>query len=146
MSDHSAAKNDPKEIAAYWWMEFRQLFENSYGANFKTQRELETISIQKTLQHFQCHDIDSSVGELLFTYAVKPELFEDTTVFLAHIPLPVCVVSNIDTADIVQALHFHKWLLIMSLPARMQNHINLVRKCLSLLWKKRGYILMKSYT
>ncbi len=28
------------QIDAYWWNSFKSLFENSYGENFQTQREL----------------------------------------------------------------------------------------------------------
>lgn len=30
------------QIGSYWWESFKRLFENSYGENFRTQRELET--------------------------------------------------------------------------------------------------------
>ena len=40
------------EIGSYWWNRFQSLFENSYGENFRTQRELETQSLIDTIEHF----------------------------------------------------------------------------------------------
>lgn len=108
ISLHSILQNKPKEIGAYWWSEFRRLFENSYGVNFKTQRVLETLSIQKTLNYFKCENIDYNVDEALFDHWSKPDLFEDTKIFLTQNTLPVCIVSNIDRNDILQAIYFNR--------------------------------------
>lgn len=107
MSSCSIDKNTPGEIASYWWSEFRSLFENSFGVNFKTQRELETISIKRTLEYFKCTNIDINIDELLFDYWVKPEIFEDTKKFLIENTMPVCIVSNIDRNDIFEAFKYH---------------------------------------
>ena len=108
ISIHSIQKNTVKDIDSYWWNEFRQLFENSYGGNFKTQRELETISIKKVLEHFQCEDMDFNIDNELFDYWIKPSIFEDTMTFLTQIKIPICIVSNIDRNDILQAIDHHK--------------------------------------
>ena len=108
ISIHSIQKNTAKDIASYWWNEFRQLFENSYGGNFKTQRELETISIKKVLEHFQCEDMDFNIDNELFDYWIKPSIFEDTMTFLTQTKIPICIVSNIDRNDILQAIDHYK--------------------------------------
>jgi len=101
------SSNTQKEVASYLWSEFRQLSKNSFGGNFRTQREIEIISIQKTLICFQCKNLDLDIDELLFSYWVKPEIFEDTLPFLEENALPVCIVSNIDRKDILKAMDFH---------------------------------------
>ena len=107
ISDYSSNKNLTEEIALYWQSEFRQLFENSHGISFKMQRELETISIQKVFSHFKCENINLDVNELLFSHWIKPDMFEDTMQFLQQNVLPVCIVSNIDRSDIIQAINYH---------------------------------------
>ena len=107
MSVCSKAGNPPREIGAYWRAEFWQLLDNSHGADFKTQRELEILSIQRTLGRFQCENMDINIDEVLFSHWVKPYIFEDTFPFLAQNTLPVCIVSNIDRADILLAMSFH---------------------------------------
>ena len=107
ISFHSRAKSPPEDIASYWWDQFHQLFENNYGLDFKSQRELETISIQKVLAYFQCESMDSNINRELFDYWIRPDLFKDTLPFLAQNILPVCIVSNIDRNDILQAIHYH---------------------------------------
>lgn len=48
------AKNKEK-IGAFWWDEFSRLCSESNGGNFRLQRELELIALQKTV-HFFCAD------------------------------------------------------------------------------------------
>jgi len=97
----------PKEIGSFWWAELRGLFENSFGNNFRTQRELESISIQKTLKHFDYSGIAINIEEILFSNWTRPKIFEDTLPFLEQNSLPVCIVSNIDRNDILKAIEFH---------------------------------------
>jgi len=108
MSECSMLQNPPKEIATYWWTEFRRLFESSCGKNFQTQRKLESISIQRTLEHFKCGNTDFDIEETLFSHWIKPKIFDDTMQFLSLNVLPVCIVSNIDRDDILRAVHFHR--------------------------------------
>ncbi len=37
------------EIGNYWWNRFKALFENAYGENFRTQRDLEIQSLKDTI-------------------------------------------------------------------------------------------------
>lgn len=37
--------DSPSEIDSFWWNDFQDLFSNSHGNNFQTQRELEKKSI-----------------------------------------------------------------------------------------------------
>ena len=97
-----------REIASFWWSAFRKLFENSYGEMFRTQRELESQSIQETMQHFNCKNIDPDIDKYLFSFWVRPEIYQDAIEFFGKNNLPVCIVSNIDRDDIKAALNFHK--------------------------------------
>ena len=40
------------EIGSFWWKEFQDIFLNSYGDSFETQRELERMSLKHTLEKF----------------------------------------------------------------------------------------------
>ena len=107
MSLCAPSGTDPREIAHHWWLEIKTLCENSFGANFKTQRELEKISINNTLKHFNCKNADLDLDRNLFEYWIKPEICADSKRFLSENKLPVCVVSNIDRDDILQACEHH---------------------------------------
>ena len=95
------------EIGSYWWKEFQTAFHNSYGEHFETQRKLEHGSLEKTIQHFSSSADAEALSNLMFDYWVKPPIFEESKRFLELCPVPVYVVSNIDRADVLQAIKYH---------------------------------------
>lgn len=48
-------------IGSYWWKVFQELCMNSFGNNFKTQKELEIESLEMTLEKFESN---ASANEL----------------------------------------------------------------------------------
>jgi 2-haloacid dehalogenase/putative hydrolase of the HAD superfamily len=68
---------------------------------------LEYQSLKKTIEHFESTADATKLTNLMFEHWVKPPIFEDAKVFLEKCPVPVYIVSNIDTADILQAIAFH---------------------------------------
>lgn len=96
------------EIGSFWWNDFQQMFLNSYGDTFETQRELERKSLQHTLSRFGCDpDKADELGNMMFAHWVRPPIFPDSKEFLAGSPLPVYIISNIDTSDILEAISYH---------------------------------------
>lgn len=97
----------PSQVDGFWWKEFQNLCLNSHGANFQTQRALEEESLRKTLIQFGSSLDAKELGELMFAHWVKPPIFLDAKSFFEKSPIPIYVVSNIDTADVMQALKYH---------------------------------------
>ncbi len=98
---------DPSEVGAFWWKDFQTMFTNSFGEAFETQRVLEERSLIHTLERFGS-DADATVlSDMMFAHWIKPPIFEDSREFFEKSPLPVYVVSNIDTSDILQAIAYH---------------------------------------
>lgn len=95
------------QVDSYWWNSFRTLFENSFGENFQTQRELETKSLIDTVAHFGSSVDGVNLSNEMFEYWIKPPIFEDSKQFFRDCPVPVYIVSNIDRADILEAIDFH---------------------------------------
>ena len=98
---------DKSEIGSYWWNDFQSAFISAYGANFVTQRELEYQSLRKTIQYFNSSADANSLSNLMFEHWVKPPIFEESKQFFERCPVPVYIVSNIDRADILQAIEVH---------------------------------------
>lgn len=94
-------------IKAYWWNCFQNEFQKSNGESFKTQRELERISLQNTIRHFNSNEDAAKLSEQLFEFWIKPTIFEDSKMFFDLCPVPIIIVSNIDTDDIMKALSYH---------------------------------------
>ena len=96
-----------RQVDSYWWNSFRTLFENSYGENFQTQRELETKSLIDTVAYFDSSLNGVKLSKEMFEYWIKPPIFEESKQFFQDCPVPIYIVSNIDRADILEAIDFH---------------------------------------
>ena len=95
------------QVGSYWWDVFKTLFENSYGENFQTQRELETQSLIDTINHFGSSEDGIKLSNEMFEYWVKPPIFEESKKFFDVCQVPIYVVSNIDRDDVLQAIEYH---------------------------------------
>jgi len=103
----SGKVNDKSEIGSYWWNEFQTAFNNAYGDNFETQRILEYKSLEKTIKHFKSSADAVKLSNLMFSHWIKPPIFEESKQFFELCPVPIYVVSNIDRADVLQAIKYH---------------------------------------
>ncbi len=98
---------DKSQIGAYWWQEFQAGFINAHGNSFKTQRVLEYESLAKTIAHFQSTADAERLSNLMFAHWVKPPIFEESKQFFEACPVPIYIVSNIDRADVLEAIAYH---------------------------------------
>ena len=98
---------DKSEIGTHWWNEFQTAFLSAYGSQFKTQRELEYQSLEKTIRHFNSTADAKKLSNLMFEHWVSPPIFEEAKQFFAICPVPIYIVSNIDRNDILKAIEFH---------------------------------------
>ena len=95
------------DIGAFWWNDFQSMFTNSYGDSFETQRALEEKSLEHTLTKFCSTANAEELSNYMFEHWIKPPIFEESKRFFAASPIPVYIVSNIDTADILKAIEYH---------------------------------------
>lgn len=95
------------EIGSFWWNDFQKMFTNSYGYNFETQRVLEQKSLEHTLAKFSSSANAEELSNYMFEHWVKPPIFDDSKPFFENSPIPIYIVSNIDTADIMAAIKYH---------------------------------------
>ena len=98
---------DISEVGSYWWNEFYNVFVNAYGETFRTQRDIEMQSLAKTIEHFKSSADAVQLSNEMFEYWQKAPIFPESKQFLAESPVPVYIVSNIDTCDINAAIAYH---------------------------------------
>lgn len=98
---------DRSEIDSFWWKDFQELFLHSAGDTFETQRALETRSLEHTLRRFGSDEDAAALSSRMFAHWVQPPIFGDAKEFFERSPLPVYIVSNIDTADVMAAIRYH---------------------------------------
>lgn len=99
--------SDTSDIDSFWWNDFQTMFFNSFGDVFETQRELERKSLDHTIERF-CSSADAiKLSDMMFEHWMKPPIFEESKEFFSKSPIPVYIVSNIDTSDIMCAIEYH---------------------------------------
>ena len=99
--------SDPSAIGGYWWDVFYRTFVDSYGETFRTQRDIEQESLAQTIAHFKSTADATELSNEMFEYWQKAPIFPESKQFLAESPVPVYIVSNIDTCDIEAAIAYH---------------------------------------
>ncbi|MCR5803875.1 MAG: HAD family hydrolase [Clostridia bacterium] len=99
--------DDRSEIDSFWWLDFQKMFTDSYGDVFETQRALEVRSIRHTLDRFGSDANADELSNMMFEHWVKPPIFEESKEFFEKSPVPIYIVSNIDTDDIRKAVDYH---------------------------------------
>lgn len=99
--------DDRSEIDSFWWLDFQKMFTDSYGDVFETQRALEVRSIRHTLDRFGSDAKADELSNMMFEHWVKPPIFEESKEFFEKSPVPIYIVSNIDTDDIRKAVEYH---------------------------------------
>jgi len=100
----SPIKVTSSEVGSYWGDVFYQLCSESFGTTFRPQRELELVSLQHILQHFKV-DLDSQIlSQVLYKYWIHPRIFPESKDVVTQCEIPICLVSNIDNADVQSAL------------------------------------------
>ncbi len=94
------------EIGAYWGRVFTEMCIGSFGRSFRLLRELEADSLGRVLERFAV-DLDAAtLSEELFSYWVAPPMHSEVASVLSRCDVPVCVVSNVDNADLAAAVEF----------------------------------------
>lgn len=103
----SPCRPEISDIASFWWKKFFSSCVESFGEKFRLQRDIELKSLREMIQRFVCNDDAEDISEELFSYWMKPPIFHDTVQFLDKVNIPICIVSNIDRADLISAVKFH---------------------------------------
>ncbi|WP_339218677.1 HAD family hydrolase [Paenibacillus sp. FSL W7-1332] len=96
-----------QEIGQYWWKSFSNMFHESYGKSFDNQRNLGRTSLRATIDYFKSDCIAEEIIQEQFEHWQKPGIYEDALSFLKSCKLPIYIISNIDTSDVMAAIRFH---------------------------------------
>ena len=92
------------ELARLWGQEFATLLSNSHGDRFRTQRELAVASLAVVLEQVGSALDPAALAADQFTYWKQPTLRPGAAEFISSCPVPICIVSNIDRADLHAAI------------------------------------------
>ena len=92
-----------------WSRAFAETCLNSYGETFRTQREIEVATLSATMAELSLSGDPVKESEELYDYWMRPAAFPESSDFLSACPVPICIVSNIDTDDFLAAAETNGW-------------------------------------
>jgi len=98
-----------RQVSARWNELFSRGCAAAHGAQFRTQREVELASLAELLAEFRAPLDPVELSAPLFAYWARPAALPGAAEFLSAIRRPVCIVSNIDDADLDSALDSLGW-------------------------------------
>ncbi len=93
------------EVGSYWSSLFSQMCIDSFGSSFQAQKDIEQISLEQVLQHFKADLASEELSQIIIEYWAKPTIFPESKSILSRCQIPICVVSNIDNAELNSALN-----------------------------------------
>ena len=102
----SAQGPTSQEVAAHWSERFAALCCESNGPRFQSQKALELLSLQDTLARYAAELDAEKLSQRLYEYWRRPPVFSEAREVLARCPIPTCLVSNIDNAELEVALAY----------------------------------------
>jgi len=133
------------EIGSCWGRLFAQLCSESFGATFRSQNELERLSLQLVLERFKADLGVDALSQRLYEYWARPTMFPESRAVLAKCGAPVCLVSNIDNAELQSALkhnHLHFDCIVTSEDCRAYKpRAEMFQRALSLIGLRPGEVL-----
>lgn len=96
-----------RDLGHLWWDGFSSTLTAAHGRTFRTQRDLTIQALGAVLDQLGS-DLDPvELTQELFDFWRRPALLPGAAEFLASCPVPICVVSNIDSADIRATITHH---------------------------------------
>jgi HAD superfamily hydrolase (TIGR01549 family) len=97
------------EVGSRWWELMGGMVNTAYGTTFHLQREIELDSLSQLLREYQANLDPLLLSQPIFDYWQHPRAYPDAAALVEHSPVPICIVSNIDNADVHSALGFLNW-------------------------------------
>ena len=95
------------EVTAYYVQVYNEMCNRGHGPNYRLQKDIERESLKCLLARFEA-DLDGDrLAQTIIDYWSRPVLFPEVRSVLARCRVPVCIVSNIDNAELLAAIKFH---------------------------------------
>ena len=105
----AAARKKPSasEVTEYYVQVYSDMCNRSHGPNYRLQKDIERESLKRLLARFEADLAGDELAQTIIDYWSRPILFPEVRPVLARCRVPVCIVSNIDNAELFAAMEFH---------------------------------------
>ena len=145
ISEASPLAVTPAEVGSYWGQMFREMCSQSFGSSFRLQKETERLSLQCVLRYFKSALDADSLSRTLYEYWSHPVIFPESKAVLAQCRIPICLVSNIDNAELQSALRYNDlcfdWVVTSEDCQAYKPRSEMFERALSLLGLSTGEVL-----
>lgn len=105
--DDTGLEMSAEELAEAWGHRFFDAIGHANGDAFLTLFDLETTTLRATIGHLVENLDTAKYAQMLKTYWQAPPLAPHVRELLESVDVPVCIVSNADTEDVVAAIDHH---------------------------------------
>lgn len=95
------------DVGRWWAQEFAASLSEAHGTAFRHQRDLALSSLKAVLERVGAALDPVELLQAQFAYWRRPALRPGAVEFISSCPVPICVVSNIDTDDLHTAIVHH---------------------------------------
>ena len=103
----SRKRASASEVTAYYVQVYNDLCKGSYGPNYRLQKDIEKESLKRLVTQFEADLESEELAQRIIDYWSRPILYPEVRSVLARCRVPVCIVSNIDNAELFAAIEFH---------------------------------------
>lgn len=104
VADLVADVMDAATVGALWWQHFERSCTAARGPDFRRMSELATIALAQTLDELGVNADAEYLTRPMLAYWRAPAVFADAVAFLDACPLPICLLSDVDRADLDAAV------------------------------------------
>lgn len=94
----------PPDVARFWWERTNHYCQACSGAQFQLFADIERQVVQDVAERYESTLGVDEVLEEIFLSWQKPDSWADARLFLAQLPVRLCVVANADHAVVDRAL------------------------------------------
>lgn len=101
---HATTSVSEAEIGRFWGKQFVTLCHECVDESFMTERDIELTAVTRVLEFARAPLIARALCERLFEVWRNPPIFPEAKGVLASLDVSVCLVSNIDNAELSSAL------------------------------------------
>lgn len=96
------------KLAVQWGHRFFTAIETASGEHFKTLKQIEAETLIQTILPLTGPVRVEKYIRSFNDYLARPSLFEEVPAVLDRLDLPVCIVSNADDEELLQAVEHHR--------------------------------------
>lgn len=98
---------DAATVEHEWYARICRMADAAFGAGFRSMADLNLASLAETAAHVGADvDVEALCAEQVAFWR-RPPLFPDALPFLGAVGVPVCLVSDVDRADLDALLSLH---------------------------------------